>query len=190
MLPEFSLSYILPLVRRVLEFQEAHVIRGCLFDPGHPCRDSNTYNLINLLLYSVLHLINSVHFTFSPWVPTPCAPSGPLKPGNPGSPWQWRIIWNNCQNLVLASGNMWFLPSVLALHPLLGVQAGHPDLLLLDLPVTVTFSAIRKIGLTDNPLSGLLKWVQCLTFGPGSPIPLSPGAPCSPGKPWSPFEWH
>lgn len=118
MLPESSLPYILPLVRRVLEFQVAHVIHGCLFDPGHPFRDSSTYNLINLLLYSVLHWINSVHFTFSPWVPTPCAPSGPLKPDNPGSPWQWRIIWNNYMKEF--SGSLWY-------HVVLAFCPGAPS---------------------------------------------------------------
>lgn len=46
-----TFSYILPLVLKVLEFQEAHVIRGCLVDPGHPGKDSSAYNLINLFLY-------------------------------------------------------------------------------------------------------------------------------------------
>lgn len=54
---------------------------------------------------------------------------------------------------------MRFLPSVLALRPLLGVQAGHRDRLLLALPVTVMFSFIRIIGLKNDPVSGFLKFV-------------------------------
>lgn len=51
MLPESPFLCILPLVRKVLEFLEAHVIHECLVDPGHPSKDSNTYNRINLFLH-------------------------------------------------------------------------------------------------------------------------------------------
>lgn len=37
-------------------------------------------------------------------------------------------------------------------------------------------------------LTHFVQEMSYLTFGPGSPTPVSPGAPCSPGKPWSPFE--
>lgn len=39
---------------------------------------------------------------------------------------------------------MCFLPSVLVLRPLLGVQANQPDQLHLALPVTVKYSAVRR----------------------------------------------
>lgn len=45
---------------------------------------------------------------------------------------------------MVANDIMWFLPFVLVLRPLLGVQGGPPDQLLLALPVTVTFSVIRN----------------------------------------------
>lgn len=84
------------------------------------------------------------------------------------------------------------LPSVLELHLLLEDQA---DLLVLGLQVLPTISVRFASDFIFQICWKILADYLCLmktlvtssdlnTFGPGSPTPLSPGAPCSPGKPW------